>query len=383
MRILGRRTPRGFLLVITAVGLATATISGCQSQPEKPPAVSLESATPTPEPAAVLVDGSSTVLPISKSVLALYASRLVTDIRIEGAGTGAGFQKFCAGKTAINGASRPITATEMKLCNDNNVEYIELPIAFDGVAVVVGKANDFIESMTVDELEKLWEAAAEGNILEWSDLRKGLPETPIKLAGPGLESGTFDFFTTAVIGGEHASRSDYKASEDDQVLVDYVATTPGALAYFGLAYYAKNKDRLRAIAIDDGQVENGKAPVLPSPETVADGSYQPLSRPLFFYVSQKDAERAEVRDFVEFYLRAARLVAPDVGYVALPESSFKLAQERFEKRQTGTIFEGAPIIGLTIEELMTAETHATHEAGTHAPTTAASNAAEAAVARKP
>lgn len=353
----------GALGALTSCGLAAA--AGCQSPPEKTQSTRLESAIPSPQPAPVLVDGSSTVLPISKSVLALYASRLVTDIRIEGTGTGVGFKKFCQGKTAINGASRPITSTEMKLCADHEVEYMELPIAFDGVAVVVGKESDFIESMTVAELKKLWEAPAENTLLHWSALRKGLPDTPLRLAGPGLESGTFDFFTTAVIGGEHASRSDYKASENDQELVDYVAATPGALGYFGLAYYTKNKDRLRAIAIDDGHDENGKGPVAPSPETIADGTYQPLSRPLFFYVSKKEAERTEVRDFVEFYLRAARLVAPDVGYVALPESSFKLAQERFEKRQTGTIFEGAPIVGLTIEDLMTAETLAAREGETH------------------
>lgn len=349
------------------------TALGCKPAPKEKPTANLESATPTPEPESVLVDGSSTVLPISKAVLALYASHLVTDIRIEGSGTGSGFKKFCQGKSAINGASRPITTAEMRLCADNHVEYIELPIAFDGVAVVVGNENDFLESVTVAELKKLWEAAAEGTVLQWSDVRKGLPATPVRLAGPGIESGTFDFFTTAIIGGERASRSDYKASEDDQELVDYVATTPGALAYFGLAYYTKNRDRLRAVAIDDGHDENGKGAIMPGPATIADASYQPLSRPLFFYVSKKAAERSEVRHFVEFYLRAARLVAPDVGYVALPESSFKLAQQRFEKRQAGSIFDGAPIIGLTIEDLMTAETHAASEAG--APPLASAQAA--------
>jgi len=354
-----RSVPTLGLIAICGLG---GTALGCKSPAEEGPEVNLKSATPVSEPAPVLVDGSSTVLPISKAVLALYASHLVTDIRIEGTGTGSGFKKFCGGKTAINGASRPITTTEMRLCADNHVEYIELPIAFDGVAVVVGNDNDFLESLTVAELEKLWGAPAEGSVVQWSDLRKGLPAIPVRLAGPGLESGTFDFFTTAIIGGEHASRSDYKASEDDQELVDYVATTPGALAYFGLAYYAKNRDRLRAVPVDDGHDENGKGAIMPSPTTIADASYEPLSRPLFFYVSKKDAERTEVRDFVEFYLRAARLVAPDVGYVALPESSFKLAQQRFEQRQTGTIFEGAPIVGLTIEDLMTAETHAAREA---------------------
>jgi phosphate transport system substrate-binding protein len=303
------------------------------------------------------------VLPISEAVLALYASRLVTDIEIASSGTGGGFQKFCQKQTAITGASRPITATEMKFCESNDVEYIELPVAFDGIAVVVHHHNTFMKSMTVQELKKLWETTAEGNLMQWNDLRAGLPDERIFLAGPGLKSGTFDFFTRAVIGAEHASRSDYKASEDDRELVEFVAKTPGALGYFGLAYYTQNRARLRAVAIDDGVPNNGDGAIAPNPETVANATYQPLSRPVFLYVNASDAQRAEVRDFVEFYLRAARLVAPDVGYVALPDSAFKLAQTRLEQNKTGSIFDGEPILGLTIEELMQAETVASREAG--------------------
>ncbi len=351
------RGPRSVRSWVSA--LSCALVLAACSKPESETAPPPEA--PTPEPDHVLVDGSSTVLPISEAVLALYAPRLVTDIEISASGTGGGFKKFCHRQTAISGASRPIASTEMKLCDAHGVEYIELPVAFDGVAVVVGRDNDFLESMTVAELKKLWQTTAQGNVTEWKDVRSGLPDERIRLAGPGIASGTFDFFTMAIVGAEHASRSDYRASEDDRELVDYIATTPGALGYFGLSYYIKNKDRLRAIPIDDENPDNGKGPVMPSAETVANATYQPLSRPVFIYVNVKDAERKEVRDFVEFYLRAARLVAPDVGYVGLPEESFKLALERFHKRKKGSIFDGEPIVGLTIEELMSAETVAAND----------------------
>jgi phosphate transport system substrate-binding protein len=228
----------------------------------------------------VLVDGSSTVLPISEAILALYASRLVTDITIASSGTSGGFQKFCQAEIAIAGASRPITAAEMKFCQSNGVQCIELPVAFDGIAVVVDKNNEHVKALSVKELQRLWEPKAEGSLVQCSDLRAGLPKQRFQLAGPGLQSGTFDFFARAVVGSEHASRSDYKASEDDRELVDFVASTPGALGYFGLAYYAKNRDRLQAVAIDDGVAENGDGAIEPSPETVANGTYHRLSRPV-------------------------------------------------------------------------------------------------------
>jgi phosphate transport system substrate-binding protein len=336
--------------------LMVAAATACQSARESTPTRQIASAVAPSGPKPVLIDGSSTVLPISESVRALYAPRLVSDVKITSSGTGGGFKKFCRRQTQINGASRPITATEAKLCRTHGVSYIELPVAFDGLAVVVHQDNPFLESMTVEQLKKLWEPAAEGNVMRWKDLDPRLPDASIHLAGPGLDSGTFDFFTSAVVGSEHASRSDYKASENDHELVDFVANTPGALGYFGLAYYAKNRDRLGLVAIDDGNPDNGKGAIDPSPETVVNGTYQPLSRPVFIYVNAVDAERAEVSDFVEFYLRAARLLAPDVGYVALPESVFKLAQQRFKERKTGSIFDGQASVGLTIEELMTAET---------------------------
>lgn len=309
-------------------------------------------ATPTPP---VVIDGSSTVLPISESVLAMYAPHLVGDIEIEGHGTSAGFKNFCRKRTDINGASRPISLPEMKLCKQNSVEFIELPVAFDGVAVVASQKNTFIRSLTVAQLKKLWEPAAEGVILRWRDLDPTLPDERIELAGPGLDSGTFDFFTKAVVGEEHSSRSDYKASEDDEELVEFVAERANALGYFGLAYYTKNEKRLRIVPIDDNNDKNGDGAVEPNAETINDGTYQPLARPLFIYVNRNGAERREVRDFVSFYLRAARLVAPDVGYVGLPTRAFELASKRFAERQTGSVFDGKPIIGLTVEELLSAE----------------------------
>lgn len=305
----------------------------------------------------VLVDGSSTVGPISRAVLDLYASELVTDVRLETSGTGGGFKKFCRKQTAINGASRPISPTEAKLCEDNGVAFVELPVAFDGIAVVVPRTNDWAQSITVAELKKIWQPSSEGSVETWKDVRSSFPAEPLTLIGPGLESGTFDFFTQAIVGQEGESRSDYVASEIDAEIADKVASAPGGLGYFGLAHATRNAARLRIVPIDDGDDENGKGAVAPSRETVTDGTYQPLSRPVFLYVSVKEAERREVADFVAFYLRSARLVAPDVGYVPLPPRVFELARERFAKRIVGTVFsEGRSLVGVTITDLLEAET---------------------------
>lgn len=308
------------------------------------------------EPAPIMMDGSSTVLPISQGVLRLYASELVTDIKLAGAGTGAGFKKLCRKETAINGASRPISPTEEKLCRDASVEYIELAIAFDGIAVVVNKDNDWATHMTVAELKKLWAPDAQQSVRRWKDIRRTWPDDPIALAGPGIESGTFDFFTQVVTGQEHSSRADYKVSEDDDVLVEHVVRNKNALAYFGMAYFAKNRTRLRAVAIDDQDEKNGDGAVLPTPKTVADGSYQPLSRPLFLYVSKAELARQPVEHFVEFYLRNAHRVAPNIGYVALPERLFELAGKRLKQRITGSVFEGIQgVVGLSMQQLLEAE----------------------------
>ena len=339
-------------------GLVVAACNQSEPEPREPAASAAQTASAKAEaPPPILIDGSSTVFPVSRGVLDLYASRLVNDVKIDVSGTGGGFKKFCRKQTTINGASRPIKSVEEKLCQENEVSYVELPVAFDGVAVVVPLSNDWVDYLSTAELKKIWSAESEGSVLSWKDVRDSFPDRPLKLFGPGIDSGTFDFFTGAINGSEGSSRADYESSEDDNELVSDVAENENALGYFGLAYQQKNAKQLRAIPIDDGNPENGAGPILPTPESVAAGSYQPLSRPLFLYVNKKESERKEVRDFVDFYLKTARLVAPDVGYVGLPKDIFALAHQRLAARKEGSAFGGlAEVTGLTLADLLAAET---------------------------
>src|SRR3989338_2454858 len=250
------------------------------------------------------IDGSSTVYYITEAVAEEFqhSSRNVK-ITVGISGTGGGFKRFCRGETQISDASRPIKSSEVSLCAENGVEYIELPVAFDGIAVIVNPNNTWAGSMTVSELKKLWEPAAQGKITSWNQIRSDWPDKPITLAGPGTDSGTFDYFTEAVVGKEGASRGDYIASEDDNVLVQAIASDPYALGYFGFAYYEENRDKLKLVAIDDEDQINGAGPIVPTSQTVRDGTYQPLARPIFIYVSRKAAERSDVQKFVHFYLK--------------------------------------------------------------------------------
>lgn len=343
--------------VFSALAVAFVVLSSSCNQAKKADANQQSSSSAgASEPLPILVDGSSTVLPMSQGILRLYASELVTDVKLAGAGTSVGFKKLCKKETAINSASRPISPTEEKLCKDAGVEYVELAIAFDGIAVVVNKDNDWAKNMTVAELKRLWAPDAQQSVRRWKDIRKTWPDEPILLAGPGLESGTFDFFTQVVTGQEHSSRADYKVSEDDDVLVEYVAKNKNALAYFGMAYFRRNRERIHAIAIDNQDEKDGAGPVPPTPKTVADGSYQPLSRPLFLYVSKAELARPPVEHFVEFYLQNAHRAASSAGYVPLPERLFELARKRLKQRITGSVFEGIQgVVGLSMQQLLEAE----------------------------
>jgi phosphate transport system substrate-binding protein len=281
---------------------------------------------------------------------------LVTDVDLKFSGTGGGFKLFCRGKTDINSASRPISPAESELCQSSGIEFIELPVAFDGVVVVVPKQNDFVHELKVSELKKLFAPEAQGTIMSWKQVRSSFPDRPIELYAPGLDSGTFDFFTSAILGESGKSRADYKSSEDDEELADLVAKSDKAIGYFGLSHYLKNQARLRAVPIDDEVSDNGSAAVEPSLVSVQSGAYQPLARPLFLYVSAKSAQRKEVADFVNFYVRSARLVAPDVGSVGLSPELLDLSVKRFDRRVTGPVFGGlSDIIGLSLADLMQAE----------------------------
>lgn len=302
----------------------------------------------------IKVDGSSTVFPITEAVAEEFqaekkGSALVT---IGVSGTGGGFKKFCRGTTDISDASRPIKGKEAALCKENGVKYIELPVAYDGLAVLVNPENDWVKELTPKDLKKIWEPAAQGKITKWSQVREGWPDEDIHLFGPGVDSGTFDYFTKAINGKEGASRGDYTASEDDNVLVHGIAGDRYALGFFGLAYYENNKDKLKLVPIDDGNDSNGKGAILPSLVTVNNSTYQPLSRPIFIYVSKKSAAKKEVEDFVNFYIENADELTREVGYIPLPASIYSSALKKFSARKTGSIFTGGSKTGVSIEDLV-------------------------------
>ncbi len=305
----------------------------------------------------IKVDGSSTVYPITEAVAEEYQKATPNVwVTVGISGTGGGFKKFCNGETDLSDASRPIKLSEVELCLDNKISYIEIPVAYDGLAVMVNPKNDWAISMTVKELKKLWEPAAQRKITRWSQIRAGWPDKEIHLFGAGVDSGTFDYFTEAIVGKEHSSRGDFTASEDDNVLVQGIATDQMALGFFGLAYYEHNKDKLKLVAIDDENPKNGDGPIAPGFETVVNGTYQPLARPIFIYVSTKAANRPEVREFVKFYLTAGRPLVREVGYIPLTDKVYDLALGRFEKQTTGSVFGGkGSQVGVTLEGLLTAE----------------------------
>ncbi|MBM4278843.1 MAG: PstS family phosphate ABC transporter substrate-binding protein [Deltaproteobacteria bacterium] len=300
----------------------------------------------------IKIDGSSTVYPIVEAVAEEFqkAKRGAVKVTVGISGTGGGFKKFYRGETDLSNASRPISKKEMESCKEGGIEYIELPIAYDGLAVMVNPKNNWVTSMTVGELKKIWEPAAERVITKWNQVNPAWPDVPLKLYGPGVDSGTFDYFTEAIVGKARSSRGDFTASEDDNVLVQGIATDRGALGFFGYAYYAENIDKLKLVGID-----GGRGSILPSEKTVMDGTYSPLSRPIFIYVSKKSADRPEVKEFIDFFLTNASKLIKQVKYIPLPDRAYKLAEERFTRRVTGTMFGGESKVGMKIEDLLKLE----------------------------
>ncbi|MEX0852356.1 MAG: PstS family phosphate ABC transporter substrate-binding protein [Bauldia sp.] len=300
----------------------------------------------------VKVDGSSTVFPITEAMAEEF-QKANADIKVTVgiAGTGGGFKKFCRGETDISDASRPIKSSEVEDCKKNGIEFIELPVALDALAVMVNPKNDWVDALTVDELKTMWVPEAQGTVTNWSQIRASFPAKPLVLYGAGVDSGTYDYFTAAITGKEHSSRGDFTASEDDNVLVQGIAGDANALGFFGLAYYLENQDKLKAVPI---KVDANAPGVLPSVEGAKTGAYQPLSRPIFIYVSKKSAdEKPEVAKFVEFYMdpkNASELVA-EVGYVPLPEAAVVAFGQRFKNRDVGTGFTGSKV-GVSVEELL-------------------------------
>ena len=300
----------------------------------------------------IQVDGSSTVFPITEAMAEEFQkSNKGIKVVVGISGTGGGFKKFCRGETDISDASRPITDKEREDCKKAGVEFIELPVALDALAVMVNAKNNWVTEMTVAELKKMWEPAAQAKVMNWKEIRAGFPDRPLKLFGPGTDSGTFDYFTAAINGKERASRGDYTGSEDDNVLVQGIAGDVNAIGYFGLAYYLHNKDKLKAIGI---KATPEAQAVLPSIEAARNGTYQPLSRPIFIYANKKKVEgNPNIAKFIEFYLdkkNAVKLI-PEVGYVPLPENAYDVFVQRFKERKLGTAFHGSKI-GVSIDDLL-------------------------------
>lgn len=325
-----------------ALGLsASLALSAC-GQADKPKPASN---------AVLLIDGSSTVYPISEALGEEFQKSSGTRVTVGLSGTGGGFKKFCRGEIDIAGASRPIKAEEVKACADAGVEFIELPVALDALAVVVNPGNTFVDCLTVDELKKLWEPAAQGKVTSWKQVRASFPDQPVKLFGAGTDSGTFDYFTKAVNGEEGASRGDYTATEDDNVTINGVSGDANALGYLGLAYVTENAGKVKAVPI---RQKDGKC-VAPSVQAARDASYQPLSRPLFYYVNKKFAdERSHVPAFLKFAFTAgeSEKLVGEVGYVPLPTQAYALALAKVDARKTGSFFDGGSKVGVTVEELL-------------------------------
>lgn len=302
--------------------------------------------------AVVKVDGSSTVFPITEAVSEEFqgSERGKTRVTVGISGTGGGFKKFCRGETDIQDASRPISKKEMAECKKQGIEYIELPMAFDAITIVVNPKNTWLTQVTTEELKKMWQPMAQGKVMKWSDINKNWPNKELKLFGAGSDSGTFDYFTEAINGKSRASRGDYTSSEDDNTLVVGVSTEEGALGYIPFAYYGPNQSKLKAVAV----VNQKKKAVMPGKDSIVDGSYFPLSRPVFIYINSKVMkQRPEVERFVKFYIKNAPELVEQVKYVPLSSKAYDLANQRVDKNEVGTAFGGENDIGATVEEVLT------------------------------
>ena len=346
------------------VALVVLALTACSKKKDEvggspAPTEGTGGAAPAPAPAGgggvVKIDGSSTVFLISQAVAEEYDKAGKGQAAVAESGTGGGFQKFCRGEIDLTGASRPIKTSEADACKAAGIELIELPIAYDGIAVVVHKNNKFVDKLTVNELKTMWAPEAAGKVSTWKAVRPAFPDKKLVLYGPGTDSGTFDYFTQAVVGKEKSSRGDYTSNEDDNVLVQGVAGDENALGYFGYAYYKENQDKLKIVPIDDEKADNGAGAIAPDPKTVADGTYQPLARPLFIYVSTKSLAKPGVAAFTAFYVEKAKTLAGEVGYIPLPDQAYQLVTGRLTGKKTGTMFAGGSQVGMTIEKLLAAE----------------------------
>lgn len=299
----------------------------------------------------VKIDGSSTVFPITEGIAEDFQKATKIKVTVGVSGTGGGFKKFCRGEIDVQNASRPISESEIQACQKAGVTFVELPVAFDALTVVIHPRNTWAQQLTVAQLKQIWEPAAQGKITHWNQIDPKWPNAPIKLFGAGTDSGTFDYFTEAIVGRSKASRGDFTASEDDNVLVLGVSRDQHSLGYFGFAYYAEHRDKLQSVAV----VNKDGGAIKPSETSVMDGSYNPLSRPIFIYVAVKSLDRPEVSKFIEFYMANVSKISKEVKYVPLPDSVYKNNLKIVADRRVGTIFGGHNVVGMTVEEMIKRE----------------------------
>jgi phosphate transport system substrate-binding protein len=351
---------RSVVKFVAGVTLAAA-LASCSGSTTPTPGATSPTAAPTSamkdaakEPAKpasnltgnVTVDGSSTVAPISKAVAEEFAkANPGVKVPVGTSGTGGGFKKFCAGDTDISNASRPIKKAEEEDCKKNSVEFIEIPVAVDGLTVVVNKENTWAKCLTVAELKTMWSPDAQGKVTNWNQVRPAFPDAKLALFGPGADSGTFDYFTEAINGKSKVSRTDFQPSEDDNIIVKGVQGDKNALGFFGVAYYEENAATISAVEID-----GGAGCVAPTAENINTGKYSPLSRPMLIYINKKSYARPEVKAFVDFYVANQSKLAKEVGYVALPSAADALIADRVKTGKTGSTFHdakaGTPIVDL-------------------------------------
>ena len=333
------RGAQGVALILSLVlVIAALACGGAEESTPAAPAPSGQTTAPAPaaQPATaapvamelsgtIEIDGSSTVFPVSEAVAEEFG-KLHSDVRVNVgvSGTGGGFKRFTVGETDISDASRPIKDAEAAVAEENGIQYYPLRVAMDGLSVLVSPENDFVECLTTDQLKMIWEPGS--TVTRWNDVDPGWPDKEIALYGPDTDSGTFDYFTEEIMGEAQVSRADYTASADDNVLVQGIAGGKYSLGYFGYSYYQENQDKLKLVAVDSG---NGC--VLPTSESIENGSYSPLSRPLFIYVSKQSMERPEVKAFVEFYLDNAAELAQEVGYIKLGNAEYASNREAIKQ----------------------------------------------------
>jgi phosphate transport system substrate-binding protein len=340
------------LIAFSSIILAASTLTSCGGGSPSAPTQTNAAGSPSSGDSAargkIQIDGSSTVHPLTEAIAEEFQKSSGTTVTVGTSGTGGGFKKFCRGETDISNASRPISTKEIAACQEGKVEYIEIPVAYDALTVVINSQNTWAQNLTIAELKKMWEPAAQGKIKTWNQIRPNFPTAPLTLFGAGTNSGTFDYFTEAIVGKAKASRGDYTATEDDNVTVQGLLRDKNAIGYFGYSYYVANKDKLRAVGID-----NGKGAVLPSEQTVLNGTYTPLSRPLFIYVSKAALAKPEVKAFVSFYLKNTEKLAKEVNMLPLPTAAYPTIQQQIvDKNRVGTVFGGKDPVGLTIDAIL-------------------------------